>query len=187
MRLLPVPSPLRILSTLALAAVAVAAPAEDDIRFVDVTSASGIDFVHNTGAFGQKWLPETMGSGVVVFDYNGDGRQDLLFINGTRFAGNDGHAGAFAPNFKLVNGSSAEGIGCSEHHFQSLFFELKSQFTDGCSFANPVHAHDHDHVGAVDFGQGEIAYIFGVVFSEELGNFFFEDGIEFIGTEVLIA
>ncbi len=62
------------------------------IRFVDVTKASGVDFVHNTGAFGEKWLPETMGSGVVIFDYNGDGRPDLFFPNGTRFPGKPGRA-----------------------------------------------------------------------------------------------
>ena len=61
----------------------------DDIRFAAVTH-SGVDFVHNTGAFGEKWLPETMGSGVLVFDYNGDARPDLLFLNGTRFEGRPG-------------------------------------------------------------------------------------------------
>jgi hypothetical protein len=68
------------------------APESAPIRFVDVTSASGVDFVHNTGAFGQKWLPETMGSGVVIFDFNGDGRPDLFFPNGTRFPGKPGQA-----------------------------------------------------------------------------------------------
>jgi len=67
-----------------------AGPDAGEIRFVDVTQASGVDFVHNTGAFGRKWLPETMGSGVVVFDYNNDGRLDLFFANGTRFAGQPG-------------------------------------------------------------------------------------------------
>ena len=61
-----------------------------EIRFVDVTEASGLEFVHNTGAFGKKWLPETMGSGVVLFDYDGDGRLDILLVNGTRFAGQPG-------------------------------------------------------------------------------------------------
>ncbi len=59
-------------------------------RFVDVTAASGITFRHTTGAFGQKWLPETMGSGVVLFDYNADDLLDLLFLNGTRFPGKPG-------------------------------------------------------------------------------------------------
>jgi hypothetical protein len=51
------------------------------IRFVDVTQAAGIHFRHNSGAYGKKYLPETMGSGVCVIDYDGDGWQDILFIN----------------------------------------------------------------------------------------------------------
>ncbi|MGH9464752.1 MAG: FG-GAP repeat domain-containing protein, partial [Thermoanaerobaculia bacterium] len=62
------------------------------LRFTDVTAASGITFRHTTGGFGQKWLPETMGSGVVVFDANGDDRLDLLFLNGTRFPGRPGQS-----------------------------------------------------------------------------------------------
>ena len=49
--------------------------------FVDVTEAAGIDFVHDNGAFGERLLPETMGAGVAFLDYNGNGHQDLLFIN----------------------------------------------------------------------------------------------------------
>lgn len=50
------------------------------IRFVDVTNPAGIHFRHNSGAFGKKYLPETMGSGVCVIDYDGDGWQDILFV-----------------------------------------------------------------------------------------------------------
>ena len=50
------------------------------VTFVDVTRAAGIDFVHVNGATGLKWLPETMGSGVGVLDYDSDGDPDLLFI-----------------------------------------------------------------------------------------------------------
>jgi hypothetical protein len=52
-------------------------------RFTDITKTSGIDFVHNSGAYGGKLLPETMGSGVAFFDFDNDGRQDLLFVNST--------------------------------------------------------------------------------------------------------
>jgi hypothetical protein len=65
---------------LALAAMTTAAPG--DVVFSDVTAASGIRFVHNSGRAGRKWLPETMGSGVVFFDADGDGWCDLFFING---------------------------------------------------------------------------------------------------------
>src|ERR1051325_5612228 len=52
-------------------------------RFTDITAASGIAFVHNNGAYGDKLLPETMGGGVAFFDYDNNGGQDLLFINST--------------------------------------------------------------------------------------------------------
>lgn len=51
------------------------------VPFVDITDAAGIDFVHHCGAKGQKLLPETMGSGCAVFDFDNDGDQDLLFVN----------------------------------------------------------------------------------------------------------
>lgn len=53
------------------------------VRFTDITAEAGIRFVHNTGAYGAKLLPETMGAGVAFFDYDNDGDQDLLFVNGT--------------------------------------------------------------------------------------------------------
>ena len=51
------------------------------VHFTDVTASAGIHFRHNSGAFGKKYLPETMGSGVCAIDFDGDGRQDLLFVN----------------------------------------------------------------------------------------------------------
>jgi hypothetical protein len=51
------------------------------IRFTDITAPSGIKFVHNAGKAGKKYLPETMGSGVAFIDADGDGWQDLLFVN----------------------------------------------------------------------------------------------------------
>lgn len=59
---------------------------EPFVDFVDVTTAAGIDFVHVNGAAGKKWLPETMGSGVGMLDYDSDGDLDLLFIQGTPWA-----------------------------------------------------------------------------------------------------
>src|SRR6266542_4180336 len=52
------------------------------VQFTDVTMASGILFKHYNGAYGEKLLPETMGGGVGVFDFDNDGAQDLLFVNG---------------------------------------------------------------------------------------------------------
>lgn len=57
------------------------------VRFTDVTAQAGIHFRHNSGAFGKKYLPETMGSGVCAIDYDNDGWQDILFINSMDWPG----------------------------------------------------------------------------------------------------
>jgi hypothetical protein len=51
------------------------------IQFTDVTAQAGIHFKHDSGAFGKKYLPETMGSGVCFLDYDNDGWQDILLVN----------------------------------------------------------------------------------------------------------
>ncbi|MGH9374050.1 MAG: CRTAC1 family protein [Vicinamibacterales bacterium] len=66
-----------------MAASAGLARASGGLRLVEATDAAGITFEHFTGAFGRKYLPETLGSGVAVFDADGDGRQDVLLVNGT--------------------------------------------------------------------------------------------------------
>jgi enediyne biosynthesis protein E4 len=48
----------------------------------DVTARSGIAFRHVTGATGEKYMPETLASGICAFDYDGDHRPDLYFVNG---------------------------------------------------------------------------------------------------------
>lgn len=57
------------------------------VRFADVTSAAGLDFRHNSGAYGGKLLPETLGSGCAFLDYDGDGWQDILLVNGMDWPG----------------------------------------------------------------------------------------------------
>ena len=54
-------------------------------QLTDVTAAAGIAFRHNNGAFGAKFLPETMGPGCAFLDYDGDGWLDILLVNGTNW------------------------------------------------------------------------------------------------------
>jgi enediyne biosynthesis protein E4 len=56
-------------------------------RLVDVTAAAGIHFRHNSGAYGGKLLPETLGSGCALLDYDNDGWQDILLVNGMDWPG----------------------------------------------------------------------------------------------------
>ena len=51
------------------------------VRFAEIAAAAGIDFVHDNGARGDRWMPETMGSGCALFDYDGDGLLDVLLVN----------------------------------------------------------------------------------------------------------
>ena len=73
---------LSITICLAIAVALLAATQQaPSVHFTDVTASAGIKFHHNAGKAGQKYLPETMGSGVAFFDADGDGWPDILLIN----------------------------------------------------------------------------------------------------------
>jgi len=55
-------------------------------RLADVTNAAEIQFRHNSGAYGGKLLPETLGAGCAFLDYDIDGWQDILLVNGNGLA-----------------------------------------------------------------------------------------------------
>ncbi len=64
-------------------------PGAPGFRLVDVTRKAGITFTHNNGAFGKKYLPETLGPGCAFLDYDNDGWQDILLVNGTDWPGTE--------------------------------------------------------------------------------------------------
>ena len=66
-----------------------ARPAASEITFRDVTQQAGIRFVHNSGAFGKKYLPETLGPGVAFIDYDNDGWPDIFLVNGADWPGHN--------------------------------------------------------------------------------------------------
>jgi enediyne biosynthesis protein E4 len=77
---------------LALAITVFGQTGSSTIQFTDVTKSAGITFTHYTGAFGKKYLPETLGPGVAFIDYDGDGWQDLFFTNGKDWPGQRGRS-----------------------------------------------------------------------------------------------
>src|SRR6202047_1328500 len=64
-----------------------ATPEASTVQFRDVTQQAALHFVHYNGSFGKKWLPETMGPGVAFIDYDNDGWQDILIVNGMDWPG----------------------------------------------------------------------------------------------------
>lgn len=71
----------------ALAAPVVSARVAPGFQFADVTRPARLDFTHNTGAYGSKFLPETLGPGCAFLDYDQDGWLDILLINGQDWPG----------------------------------------------------------------------------------------------------
>lgn len=78
------------------------------IHFEDITRAAGIHFTHNSGAIGKKWLPETMGPGVAFIDYDNDGWQDILLVNGTDWPGHVRKHSTLALYHNNQNGTFAD-------------------------------------------------------------------------------
>jgi hypothetical protein len=79
--------------------------------FVDVTADSGLDFVHTNGATGELLLPEVIGSGGALFDYDNDGDLDLFAVQGAPLRP-AAHAAATAPTSRLYrNDRGRDGAG----------------------------------------------------------------------------
>jgi hypothetical protein len=81
-----IPAALFVLLPLGLAAQG-KAPASSGVVFTDVTAAARITFKHTSGAFGKKYLPETIGSGCAFLDFDGDGWTDVLLVNSMDWPG----------------------------------------------------------------------------------------------------
>ncbi len=125
----PVAAPVSVLNE-------VQAPA---VQFTDITREAGITFSHSTGAYGDKLLPETMGSGAAFFDYDNDGDQDLLLINSDLWpeqsASDEGH-----PTMKLYQNDGL-GLFTDETPVSGLAVPM---------YGMGVAAGDYDNDGDVD-------------------------------------
>ncbi len=106
------------------------------IEFVDVTAGAGIAFRHNSGAFGKKYLPETLGSGACFLDYDDDGWQDLLIVNSM-----DWPSARSKPSFSALYRNNRDGTFTDVTRAAGLEVEL---YGLGCAVA------DYDNDGRVD-------------------------------------
>ena len=103
------------------------------LHFTDITKEAGIDFIHETGAFGKKWMPETMGSGGGFLDYDNDGLPDIFLVNSSKWPGHETNKKQHTPKLyrNLGNGKfrdvtikagldfSVYGMGCAFADYDS--------------------------------------------------------------------
>ena len=106
------------------------------VTFTDVTAAAGIRFQHTSGAFGKKYLPETMGAGAAFFDADGDGLQDIFLVNSTRWPGRPG-----GPSYSAFYRNRGDGTFTDDTRAAGLRVEL---------YGMGVASADYDNDGRAD-------------------------------------
>ena len=93
---------------------------EDSTLFTPLRNEVGIEFEHYNAATEERWLPETMGSGVAFFDYDNDQYPDLYFLNGAPLLEDRSHSPTGRLYHNLGNGEFedvTEGSGLDESYF----------------------------------------------------------------------
>ena len=136
--------PLTRLAMVALAILAASALAEAEPPFRDVTAAWGVDFHHSHGGSGRRYMVETMVGGVGAFDYDGDGDEDLLFVDGSPLPGYGLPEGEEPPRTRLFRN---DGVGTDSGRFVDVTASSGLDFTGyGCGVA----AGDVDGDGNLD-------------------------------------
>ena len=133
-------SPRTLFTALTLGVLAVSAPIArptDAIpQLTDATASSGISFRHTNGAFGKKYLPETLGSGAAFLDVDNDGWQDILLVNSRRWPGRPG-----APSYPALYRNNHNGTFTDITRTAGLAVEI---------YGLGVSAADYDNDGDTD-------------------------------------
>src|SRR6266498_1721666 len=125
------------------------------IQFTDVTEQAGIHFQHNSGAFGQKYLPETMGNGACFLDYDDDGKLDLFVAHYVEWsAASDQYCSLDGKNKSYCTPQAFRGESSTLFHnkgngsFESL--TQKAGLHDPTSKALGIGLLDYDNDGWLD-------------------------------------
>ncbi|MEP6918919.1 MAG: VCBS repeat-containing protein, partial [Acidobacteriota bacterium] len=105
-------------------------------QFTDITAAAGVHFTHNSGAFGKKYLPETLGSGAAFLDLDDDGWQDILLVNSKNWPGRTG-----APSYPALYRNNRNGTFTDVTRQAGLAIEM---------YGMGVAAADYDNDGRQD-------------------------------------
>jgi hypothetical protein len=131
--------------------------------FRDVAAAAGLTGLNVYGGISQKdYLVETTGNGVAIFDYDGDGREDVFVANGMRLSGTAGQ------------GASLPQLYHNEGHGRFVNVGAQAGFTyEG--WAQGVCVGDYDNDGWPDL---LVTYYGHNVLYHNLGNGKFEDATE---------
>lgn len=127
--------------SLALLSSAAAPP---QFSFTDITARSGVSFRADNGATPEKLMIETMGSGLGMMDYNGDGRLDLIFVSG---GGKPGSAASRADRLALYRNEGKDAAGQLRFSDQTGPAGLRGAFD---TYGMGVAAADYDNDGHPD-------------------------------------
>ncbi|MCZ6560562.1 MAG: CRTAC1 family protein [Gammaproteobacteria bacterium] len=116
----------KIIPALCLGLLTVAATGDaDEALFIDAGESSGLDFVHFNGMSGELYLPEIMGAGVAVFDFDRDGDLDIYLLQGHMIGPGKSMADAIMPppaNTSLIDRlyRNDTKVGAAALHFKDV-------------------------------------------------------------------
>jgi len=116
--------------------------------FVDVSEASGVRFTHTNGMTGEYFFSEIIGSGVAVFDYDNDGRPDILVLQGTPLGASSNTGGATQCSARLFHNETV----MSENGPRTLKFTDVTEKSGLCSrgYGMGIAVGDFDNDGFID-------------------------------------
>jgi hypothetical protein len=95
--------------------------------FTDVTERSGLDFLHGNGAQGRLLLPEVIGSGGALLDFDNDGDLDLFLVQGSASSNTTG-----ADTSRLFRNDSTRGVSFHFHRRHRGKWRRDLVLGDGC-------------------------------------------------------